>query len=124
MTDDQGQDAVNEPAGPRLRSSDDLADWYSAARSVLGDQDDRLARVTPDGLAVKVGDKHRSPPQLGSLKCSPKTTAICAKPMNKKSLPYDLVPHEIVFLILAGGSRTIGIKLRMQKAKRHGIFHG
>ena len=54
MTDDQGQDAVNEPAGPRLRSSDDLADWYSAARSVLGDQDDRLARVTPDGLAVKV----------------------------------------------------------------------
>ena len=54
MTDEQSQDAVNEPAGPPLRTSDDLADWCGAARSAPGDAGDRLARITADGLAVKV----------------------------------------------------------------------
>ena len=54
MTDEQSRDAANEPAGSPLRTSDDLADWYGAARSAPGDAGDRLARITPDGLAVKV----------------------------------------------------------------------
>ncbi|MGZ8690953.1 MAG: methylmalonyl-CoA mutase family protein, partial [Aeromicrobium sp.] len=54
MTDEQSQDAANEPVGPPLRTSDDLADWCGAARSTPGDAGDRLARITPDGLAVKI----------------------------------------------------------------------
>jgi methylmalonyl-CoA mutase len=53
MTDEKGQDAMNQPARPPLRTSDDLADWYAAARSTLGDEGDRFTRITPDGLAVK-----------------------------------------------------------------------
>ena len=54
MTDEQSRDAVNGPARAPLRTSDDLADWRGAARSSLGDGDDPSARITPDGLAVKV----------------------------------------------------------------------
>jgi len=54
MTDDQSPGAANDPAGPPLRTSDDLDDWYSAARSVPGGERRSLARITPDGLAVKV----------------------------------------------------------------------
>jgi methylmalonyl-CoA mutase len=53
MNDEQGHDPVSAPAGPPLRSSDDLADWYAAARSASGDKVDRSARMTPDGIAVK-----------------------------------------------------------------------
>jgi methylmalonyl-CoA mutase len=53
MTDEQDQDDMNEAARPSLRTSDDLADWYNAARSELGDEGDRLTRITPDDLAVK-----------------------------------------------------------------------
>ena len=53
MTDKQGQDATSQPARPPLRTSDDLADWYAAVRSTLGNEGDRFTRITPDGLAVK-----------------------------------------------------------------------
>src|SRR5664280_996446 len=52
MNAEQGHDPVDEPAGRPLRSSDDLADWYAAARSASGVEADALARVTPDGLTV------------------------------------------------------------------------
>jgi methylmalonyl-CoA mutase len=53
MTDEQRAEAENRPAGPPLRTSDELADWYAAARSTPGHGDDALARTTPDGLEVK-----------------------------------------------------------------------
>jgi methylmalonyl-CoA mutase len=53
VTDKQGAEASHDPTGPRVRTSDDLADWNGAAATALGGSADGLVRVTPDGLAVK-----------------------------------------------------------------------
>ncbi len=53
MTDEQRARASHDPPGPRIRTSDDLADWQEAARAALGGPADGLDRTTPDGLSVK-----------------------------------------------------------------------
>ncbi|MEI6448393.1 MAG: methylmalonyl-CoA mutase [Actinomycetes bacterium] len=54
MTDEQRAPAADQPAGPPLRTSADLADWCAAAGTAPGDAGEGSARITPDGLAVKV----------------------------------------------------------------------